>query len=155
MSPVALVTADRRVLGSNPGGCASLLPPSSTIAMNSDRASKQDRRQPTDRRRVSRARERKRWERCAAGTQRWRGRDCREGRRGRGRDCREEDVAVAGGGWSGGTVRVVDALAPALRCSRDLFEQFVYPLSSLVRGRLLPTSPLAPPLHGFYIKKLF
>jgi hypothetical protein len=87
MSPVALVAADRRVLGSNPGGCASPLPPSSTITMNSGRASKQDRRQPTDRRRVSRARERKRWERCAAGTRRWRGRDyCREGRRGRGRN---------------------------------------------------------------------
>jgi hypothetical protein len=39
-------------------------------------------------------------------------------RRGRGQDCREEDGA--GGGWSGGTVRVVDALAPALRCSRDV-----------------------------------
>jgi hypothetical protein len=35
-----------------------------------------------------------------------------------GRDCREDDGT--GGGWSGGTVRVVDALAPALRCSRDL-----------------------------------
>jgi hypothetical protein len=128
MSLVALVAADRRVLGSNPGGCASPLPPSSIIAMNSGRASKQDRRQPTDRRRVSRARERKGWERCVAGTWRWRGRDCREGRRGRGqdagkgrgvrgRDCREEDGVD--GGWSGGTVRVVDALAPALRCSRD------------------------------------
>jgi hypothetical protein len=40
-----------------------------------------------------------------------------KGWRGLGRDCREEDGA--GGGWSGGTVRVVDALAPALRCSRD------------------------------------
>jgi hypothetical protein len=39
-------------------------------------------------------------------------------RRWRGRDCREEDGA--GGGWSGGTVRAVDALAPALRCSRDM-----------------------------------
>jgi hypothetical protein len=38
----------------------------------------------------------------------------------RGRDCREEDGAGAGGGWSGGTVRVVDALAPTLRCSRDI-----------------------------------
>jgi hypothetical protein len=38
-----------------------------------------------------------------------------KGWRGRGRDCREEDGA--GGGWSGGMVRVVDALAPALRCS--------------------------------------
>jgi hypothetical protein len=35
----------------------------------------------------------------------------------RGRDCREEDGA--GKGWSEGTVRVVDALTPALRCSRD------------------------------------
>jgi hypothetical protein len=43
--------------------------------------------------------------------------DAGKGRRGRGRDCREEDGA--GGGRSGGTVRVVDALAPALRCSRD------------------------------------
>jgi hypothetical protein len=41
---------------------------------------------------------------------------CREGRRrGRERDCRKEDGT--GGGWSGGTVRLVDALAPALRCS--------------------------------------
>jgi hypothetical protein len=40
-----------------------------------------------------------------------------KGRRGRGRDRREEDGG--GGGWRGGTVRVVDALAPALRCSRD------------------------------------
>jgi hypothetical protein len=39
-------------------------------------------------------------------------------RRGRGRDCRKEDSAD--GGWSGGTVRLVDALAPALRCSRDV-----------------------------------
>jgi hypothetical protein len=45
-----------------------------------------------------------------------------KGRRGRGWDCREEDGA--GGGWSGGTVRVVDALAPALRCSRDLVIQY-------------------------------
>jgi hypothetical protein len=46
-----------------------------------------------------------------------------KGRRGRGQDCREEDGA--GGGWSGGTVRVVDALAPALRCSRDIYILFV------------------------------
>jgi hypothetical protein len=36
----------------------------------------------------------------------------------RGRDRREEDGA--GGGWSGGTVRVVDTLALVLRCSRDI-----------------------------------
>jgi hypothetical protein len=35
-----------------------------------------------------------------------------KGRRGRRRNCREEDDT--------GTVRVVDALAPALRCSRDI-----------------------------------
>jgi hypothetical protein len=52
-----------------------------------------------------------------AGTWRWRGRDCREGRRGRGQVGGEEDGGDGGG--SGGTVRVVDALAPALRCSRD------------------------------------
>jgi hypothetical protein len=44
-------------------------------------------------------------------------------------DAGKEDGAVGGGiagrktarrgGWSGGTVRLVDALAPALRCSRD------------------------------------
>jgi hypothetical protein len=47
------------------------------------------------------------------------GRIAGKGRRGRarGRDCREEDGA--GGGWSGGTMRVVDALALALRFSRD------------------------------------
>jgi hypothetical protein len=38
-------------------------------------------------------------------------------RHGRGRDCRKEDGV--GGGWSGGTVRSVDALARASRCSRD------------------------------------
>jgi hypothetical protein len=43
----------------------------------------------------------------------------REGkRRERGRDYRKEDGAARG--WSGGTVRLVDALAPALRCSRDI-----------------------------------
>jgi hypothetical protein len=48
-----------------------------------------------------------------------------KGRRGRGRDCREEDGA--GGGWSGGTVRVVvDALALALRCSRDKLYICIY-----------------------------
>jgi hypothetical protein len=52
------------------------------------------------------------------GRRRGRARDCREGkRRERGRDCRKEDSA--GGGWSGGTLTLVDALAPALRCSRD------------------------------------
>jgi hypothetical protein len=40
------------------------------------------------------------------------GRDAGKGRRGRRRNCREEDDT--------GTVRVVDALAPALRCSRDI-----------------------------------
>jgi hypothetical protein len=151
MSPVALVAADRRVLGSNPSGCASPLPPSSTIAMNSGRASKQDRRQPTDRRRVSRARERKRWERCATRTRRWRGRDCREGRRGRGwdagkgrrgrgRDCREKEGAD--GGWSGGTVRVVDALAPPLRCSRDISPKYAHSSFSY---------PSLPFFHSLYL----
>jgi hypothetical protein len=54
---------------------------------------------------------------------RWRGRDAGKGRRGRRRDSREEDGAGAGGGWSGGTVRVVDALAPTLRCSRDSIDR--------------------------------
>jgi hypothetical protein len=53
-----------------------------------------------------------------AGTRRWRGRDCREGtaRAGAGLQGGRDG---AGGGWSRGTMRVVDALAPALRCSRE------------------------------------
>lgn len=45
------------------------------------------------------------------------GRRRRTGARWRGRDWRKETARR--GGWSGGTVRLVDALAPALRCSRD------------------------------------
>jgi hypothetical protein len=55
--------------------------------------------------------------RDAGKERRGRGRDAGKERRGRERDCRKEDGA--GRGWSGGTVRLVDALAPALRCSRD------------------------------------
>jgi hypothetical protein len=46
------------------------------------------------------------------------GAGCREGTARAGAGLPEEDGAD--GGWSGGTVRVVDALAPALRCSRDI-----------------------------------
>jgi hypothetical protein len=56
-----------------------------------------------------------------SGWERGGGAGCREGTTRAGRDRREEDGA--GAGWSGGTVRVVDALAPALRCSRDIMTE--------------------------------